>query len=239
VLRDLDLRIPAGRMLCVVGPTGVGKSTLLSLLVRLQDPTGGCVEVDGQDLRTFALRSVRERVALVPQEPAIFDGSLLENIALGRPDAAEADLLEAAHLALLDDVAAVLPDGYRSPVGEGGGMLSGGQRRCVAIARALVREAAVLLLDEPTSGLDLLSERRILDVLGRVARSRTVVVVTHRLALSALADVVAVLVGGRIVEEGPPGELRHRDGHYARLWAASLDASAATADAQHTPLQRR
>src|SRR5215471_3741303 len=239
VLRDLDLRIPAGRMLCVVGPTGAGKSTLLSLLVRLQDPSAGWVEVDGRDLRSFGLRSVRERVALVPQEPAIFDGSLLDNIALGRPDATEADLLEAANLALLDDVAAGLPDGYRSPVGEGGSMLSGGQRRCVAIARALVRDAAVLLLDEPTSGLDLLSERRILDVIGRASRSRTVVVVTHRLALSARADVVAVLAGGRIVEEGPPGELRRRDGHYAHLWAASLDASAATADSPDTSLQRR
>jgi ATP-binding cassette, subfamily B, bacterial len=237
VLRGVDLAIPAGRMLCVVGPTGVGKSTLLSLLVRLQDPTSGNVEVDGEDLRSFGLRSVRELMALVPQEPALFDGSLLDNVALGRPEASQADLLEAAHLGLLDDVAAGLPDGYASPIGENGSRLSGGQRRCVAIARALVRDAAVLLLDEPTSGLDLESERRILAVIERAAGSRTVVVVTHRLALSERADVVAVLADGRIVEEGPPAELRRRGGHYARLWTASLDSSAA-AD-QRLSLQRR
>ncbi|HXM56147.1 MAG TPA: ABC transporter ATP-binding protein [Candidatus Dormibacteraeota bacterium] len=231
VLRELDLRIPAGSMVCVVGAMGAGKSTLLSLLVRLHDPTGGRIEVDGVPLASFGLRSVRARMAVVPQEPAIFDGSLLENVALGRPDAARADLLEAAHLALLDDVAARLPGGYDAPVGEGGGMLSGGQRRCVAMARALVRDAAVLLLDEPTSGLDLESERRVLDVIERAARSRTVVVVTHRLALSERADVVAVLAEGRIVEAGAPGDLRRRDGHYAALHMAG--------DRPHSSLERR
>src|SRR5262249_34822577 len=218
VLRQLELRIPADSMLCIFGPTGAGKSTLLSLLLRLHDADEGMIEIDGADLRSFDLASVRERMALVPQHPTVFDGSLLQNIALGRPGASQAELLDAGRLAQLDELALNLPDGYRTQVGEGGAMLSAVHRRCLAIARALVRQAPVLLLDEPTSGLDLESEGRVTDVL-RSVRSRTVLMATHRLRLPLQAGRVAVLRDGRIVEEGPPDELLGAGGYYARLWA--------------------
>ena len=218
VLRDLDLRIPADSTLCILGPTGAGKSTLLSLLLRLHDSYEGTIEIDGADLRSFDLGSVRERMTLVPQDPMLFDGSLLQNIALGRPGASQAELLEAGRLAQLDELALNLPDGYRAQVGDGGAMLSAVHRRCLAIARALVRQAPVLLLDDPTSGLDLESEGRVADVLRSVG-SRTVLMATHRLRLTLQADRVAVLHDGRIVEEGRPDELLGAGGHYARLWA--------------------
>jgi ABC-type multidrug transport system fused ATPase/permease subunit len=224
-LVDIHLRIPAGGTFCVVGPTGAGKSTLLSLLVRLYDPDEGAIAVDGRDLRTFDLLSVRRRMALVPQDPAIFDGTLRANIVIGRPDAPDSAVARAASLAQLDAFAASLPAGYDTPVGEGGLLLSGGQRRCLAIARALVREAPVLLLDEPTSGLDVESEVQVMNAIRVAGESATVVVVTHRLALAALADQVAVLRGGRIAEQGTPAELLAAGGHFARLW--NLHAPAA------------
>src|SRR5262249_56921099 len=149
---ELDLRIPAGSTLCIVGPSGAGKSTLLSLLVRFYDPHEGIVEVDGADLRSFDLPSVRERIALIPQDPALFDGSLLENIALGRPNASQTDVMEAARMALVHDFAQALPEGYHSPLGEGGAALWGGQRRCVALARAPVRPGPTPLLADPPTG---------------------------------------------------------------------------------------
>ncbi|TMC01159.1 MAG: ABC transporter ATP-binding protein, partial [Chloroflexi bacterium] len=153
VLHRVGLRVPAGATFCIVGPTGAGKSTLLSLMLRLYDPDEGSIEVDGRDLRAFDLRTIRRRMSLVPQEPAIFDATLRENIALGSTTAGEPEVRRAARLARLDEFASGLPAGYDTPVGEGGVLLSGGQRRRLAIARALVREAPVLLLDEPTSGL--------------------------------------------------------------------------------------
>jgi len=203
VLNELDLRIPAGSTLCIVGPSGAGKSTLLSLLVRFYDPHEGIVEVDGADLRSFDLPSVRERIALIPQDPALFDGSLLENIALGRPNASQTDLMEAARLALVDDFARGLPGGYHSQVGEGGAMLSAGQRRCVTLARALVRQAPILLLDDPTAGLDVESEAHLLAALRHAPGTRTVVMVTQRMSAGSEADRVVALRDGRIVEAMP------------------------------------
>ena len=203
VLNELDLRIPAGSTLCIVGPSGAGKSTLLSLLVRFYDPHEGIVEVDGADLRSFDLPSVRERIALIPQDPALFDGSLLENIALGRPNASQTDLMEAARLALVDDFARGLPGGYHSQVGEGGAMLSAGQRRCVTLARALVRQAPILLLDDPTAGLDVESEAHLLAALRHAPGTRTVVMVTQRISAGSEADRVVALRDGRIVEAMP------------------------------------
>jgi ABC-type multidrug transport system fused ATPase/permease subunit len=155
----------------------------------------------------------------VPQDPWMLDGTIADNLAFGRPGATPEALEAAARAAFLDDVVSRLPDGWNTQVGEGGVRLSGGQRRRVALARAILRDASVLLLDEPTSGLDAASEQAVLDALDRAAEGRTVVSVSHRLSLAARADRVVVLDGGRVVEQGPPGELLAAGGAYARLWA--------------------
>ena len=219
VLRHLDLEVAAGERVCVVGPTGAGKSTLLALLQRFYDPDAGAIELDGVDLRGLGLGSLRNQLALVPQDPWMLDGTIADNIGFGRPDASQAELEAAATLTGLDEILRRLPDGWDTQIGEGGVRLSGGQRRRVALARAILRDASVLLLDEPTSGLDAASEQAVLDALDRTAEGRTVVSVSHRLGLAARADRVVVLDGGRVVEQGPPGELLAAGGAYARLWA--------------------
>jgi ATP-binding cassette, subfamily B, bacterial len=223
VLRHLDLEVTAGERVCVVGPTGAGKSTLLALLQRFYDPDAGAIELDGVDLRRLGLGSLRNQLALVPQDPWMLDGTIADNIGFGRPDASQADLEAAAALTGLDEILRRLPDGWHTRIGEGGVRLSGGQRRRVALARAILRDAPVLLLDEPTSGLDAASEQAVLDALDLVLESaaggRTVLSVSHRLGLAARADRVVVLDGGRVVEQGPPGELLAAGGAYARLWA--------------------
>jgi ATP-binding cassette, subfamily B, bacterial len=218
VLRDLRLEILAGEHVCVVGPTGAGKSTLLGLLLRFHDPDGGVIELDGLDLRHYSLASLRRQVALVPQDPWLLDGTVLDNIAFGRPGATRREIEAAAQVALVDEFAGRLPHGYDTQVGEGGVRLSGGQRRRVALARAVVRDASVLLLDEPTSGLDAVSEDAVARALERATAGRTVLAVSHRLGLTARADRVVVLEHGRVVEQGPPGELLAATGAYARMW---------------------
>jgi ABC-type multidrug transport system fused ATPase/permease subunit len=218
VLREVSLTVPAGETVCIVGPSGTGKSTLLDVVLRLYEPDSGRVLVDGVDLAACAPAAVRARVALVPQEPWLTDGTVRDNIAFGRPDATGEELLAAARAALVDEFAQRLPDGYDTPVGEAGGLLSGGQRRRIAIARAVLRQADLLLLDEPTSGLDAASEALVLAALGRVARGRTVLMVSHRLSLAAAADRVVVLDQGRVVEQGPPAGLLAKGGaHGPRL----------------------
>jgi|SoiMethySBSTD1v2_1073268.scaffolds.fasta_scaffold229939_1 ATP-binding cassette, subfamily B, bacterial len=223
VLRHLDLEVAAGERVCVVGPTGAGKSTLLALLLRFYDPDAGAIELDGVDLRRLDLPSLRGQFALVPQDPWMLDGTVADNIAFGRSwggsggrtpprmdrEPAE-DVRAAAALCGLEELG--------TQIGEGGVRLSGGQRRRVALARAILRDASVLLLDEPTSGLDAASEQAVLDALDLAAQGRTVVAVSHRLGLAARADRVVVLDGGRVVEQGPPGELLAAGGAYARLW---------------------
>ena len=225
VLRHLDLEVAAGERVCVVGPTGAGKSTLLALLLRFYDPDAGVVELDGTDLRDLDLASLRRQLALVPQDPWMLDGTVAENVAFGcswggsggrTPPRMDQELSErvraAAALCGVEEL-------WNTQVGEGGVRLSGGQRRRVALARAILRDASVLLLDEPTSGLDAASEQAVLDALDRAAEGRTVLSVSHRLSLAARADRVVVLDGGRVVEQGPPGELLAAGGAYARLWA--------------------
>jgi ATP-binding cassette, subfamily B, bacterial len=219
VLRHLDLEVAAGERVCVVGPTGAGKSTLLALLQRFYDPDAGAIELDGVDLRRLGLGSLRSQLALVPQDPWMLDGTIADNIRFGRPDASQVDLEAAAALTGLTEVLQRLPDGWSTQIGEGGVRLSGGQRRRVALARAILRDASVLLLDEPTSGLDAASEQAVLDALDSAAEGRTVISVSHRLSLAARSDRVVVLDGGRVVEQGPPRELLAAGGAYARLWA--------------------
>ena len=219
VLRHLDLEVAAGERVCVVGPTGAGKSTLLALLQRFYDPEAGAIELDGVDLRDLELGSLRRQLALVPQDPWMLDGTIADNVAFGKPDASAQELEAAARATLVHEVIARLPEGWSTQIGEGGVRLSGGQRRRVALARAILRDASVLLLDEPTSGLDAASEQAVLDALDRAAEGRTVLVVSHRLGLAARADRVVVLDGGRVVEQGPPAELLAAGGAYARLWA--------------------
>ena len=219
VLRHLDLEVAAGERVCVVGPTGAGKSTLLALLLRFYDPDAGAVELDGADLRDLDLASLRRQLALVPQDPWMLDGTVADNVRFGRPGATREEVEAAARATRVDELIERLPDGWDTQIGEGGVRLSGGQRRRVALARAILRDASVLLLDEPTSGLDAASEQAVLDALDRAAEGRTVLSVSHRLSLAARADRVVVLDGGRVVEQGPPGELLAAGGAYARLWA--------------------
>jgi ATP-binding cassette subfamily B protein len=215
VLHQVDLSIARGELVCLVGRTGVGKSTLLSLLLRLYDPDAGAIRLDGTDVRAFTTTSLRERIALVPQDPWIVDGTIADNIAFGRPGASHDEVLAAAREALVDEFVADLPDGYATVVGEGGVMLSGGQRRRLALARALLRGSSVLLLDEPTSGLDAASEQAVMSAIVRAAEGRMALVVSHRLRVATLADRVLVLTDGRITEAGTPAELAARGGTFA------------------------
>jgi ATP-binding cassette subfamily B protein len=219
VLKNVTLEINAGETVCIVGPTGAGKSTLLSLLLRFYDPDEGAITMDGIDFKRFALRSLRDRLALVPQDTWILDGTVAENIRFGRPQATDDEIRLAGQMALVEEFVARLPEEYYTLVGEGGARLSGGQRRRVALARALVRDASIFLLDEPTSGLDARSETLVIEALRRVAQNRTLVMVSHRLRLAAIADRVVVLEGGQIVEQGPPTVLLAAGGAFARLWA--------------------
>jgi ABC-type multidrug transport system fused ATPase/permease subunit len=219
VLREVSLEIAAGETLCIVGPTGAGKSTMLSLLLRLYDPLEGTVRMAGRDLREFTLRSLRGRVAVVPQDAWILDGTIADNVRFGHARASDEEVRAAGRTALVHEFVSRFPDGYDTVVGESGSRLSGGQRRRIALARALLRDGRVLLLDEPTSGLDAESEATVMRSLRRVAQGRTVVIVSHRLGLAAVADRVVVMQGGRVIEDGPPRRLLSADGAFARLWA--------------------
>ena len=204
--------------MCIVGRTGAGKSTLLSLLLRLYDPNSGAIRFDGIDIRRLSLASLREQIALVPQDAWMLDGTIADNIAFGRPEATWAEIRRAGMSALVDEFAGRLPAGYQSSTGESGVQLSGGQRRRIAIARAILRDAPLLLLDEPTSGLDVQSEATVLEALHRAAQDRTVITVSHDLRVALAADRIVVLDAGRVVESGPPEQLIRAGGPFQRLW---------------------
>jgi ATP-binding cassette subfamily B protein len=222
VLRDVSLEVAPGEILCIVGPTGAGKSTLLALLLRLYDPVRGSVTMGGQDFRQLTLRSLRSRIAIVPQDAWILDGTIADNIRFGHSAASEEEVRVAGRTALVDEFTSRFPDGYDTVVGESGSRLSGGQRRRIALARAVLRDARVLLLDEPTSGLDAQSEAAVVRALRRAAKGRTVIMVSHRLGLAAVADRVVVLQGGRVVEDGSPRQLVGAGGAFSRLWTEQM-----------------
>jgi ATP-binding cassette subfamily B protein len=220
VLRNFSLDIPAGQRLGMVGPSGSGKSTVLALVQRLQDVQAGAVRVDGQDLRSVQQDSLRDAIAVVPQEILLLHRTIGENLRYGRPAASDEEVRAIARAAYCDEFISRLPQGYETVVGERGARLSGGQRQRVGIARALLKGAHFLLLDEATSALDTASERQIQAAIAHLMRARTVVAVAHRLSTVSSFDRVVVLVQGRIVEDGPPCRLRHAGGLYEQLWNA-------------------
>ncbi|MGH9022478.1 MAG: ABC transporter ATP-binding protein [Acidimicrobiia bacterium] len=221
VLRDVSLRVPAGSVLALVGTTGAGKSTLAALVPRLYDPDEGVVRVDGLDLCDLTLESLQSQVAVVPQESVLFRATVAENIAYGRPGASQREIEAAARAANAHDFIVGLPAGYETLIGERGDTLSGGQRQRIAIARALVRNAPVLILDEPTSGLDVRSEHVVLDAVERLMAGRTTIVIAHRLSTVRRADQIALVEAGCIVERGTHDELVALGGRYSELVALS------------------
>ncbi|MFF0867114.1 ABC transporter ATP-binding protein [Nonomuraea sp. NPDC003560] len=221
VLGDVSFSVPEGQRLAVVGPSGAGKSTLLQLLARFHDVDAGAVRVGGVDVRDMSTETLMSRIAVVFQDVYLFDGTIEDNVRLGRPDADEAEVRAAATAARLDEVVERLPGGWAANVGEGGALLSGGERQRVSIARALLKDAPVVLLDEVTSALDPVNEAAVHEGVERLMAGRTVVMVAHRMRTVRRADRVVFLDGGRIVEAGGHDELLRRGGRYAGFWHVS------------------
>jgi subfamily B ATP-binding cassette protein MsbA len=217
-LHDIDLSCSPGEVIALVGPSGAGKTTLVSLLPRFWDPDRGRILVDGVDIRSLRLAELRSAIAIVPQDPALFSGTIRENIAYARPGASMQDVEAAARAAHAHEFVERLPDRYETVVGERGIKLSGGQRQRVAIARAILKDPVILILDEATSSLDTESERLIEDALGRLLVGRTTLIIAHRLSTVRRADRLVVMDRGRIVEEGNHSELLELGGLYARLY---------------------
>jgi ATP-binding cassette, subfamily B, bacterial len=219
VLRNIDLTVHAGERVGIAGPTGAGKSSLISLLPRFYDATEGRVTIDGHDVRSLMLDSLRRQISFVFQEPVLFATTIGENIASGRPGATRDDVIEAARLAGIHDVIASMPDAYDTMLGERGGTLSGGQRQCVAIARAILRDAPIVILDEPTTGLDARSASMVVDALQSLMRGRTVLMISHELNRLRDADRILVLEHGQLVQQGGYAELSARYGLFRDLVA--------------------
>jgi ABC-type multidrug transport system fused ATPase/permease subunit len=226
VLHEVDLHVPAGTTLALIGPTGAGKSTVAKLIARFYDPTAGRVTLDGVDLRRVRLADLRQAMGYVPQEGFLFSGSVADNIRFGRPEATRAEVEAAARAVGADQVIAGLPAGYDTEVGERGALLAAGERQLVAFARAWIADPQLLLLDEATSNLDVVSEARVQQALRRLRRDRTTVLIAHRLSSVVDADQVAVVEDGRVVEAGAPSELLDRGGRFADLYGRWLAGAA-------------
>jgi ABC-type multidrug transport system fused ATPase/permease subunit len=229
VLTDVSFKIEPGQMVGVVGPTGSGKSTVVSLIPRFYDPTKGAVKIDGRDVRDYKVNPLREQIGYVLQDTVLFRGTILQNIAFGRPNATREEIVAAAQLANADEFIARMPKGYDTMVGERGSTLSGGQRQRIGIARVMVRNSPILLLDEPTAALDSESEKAVIEALERLMKGRTVITIAHRLSTIRDADKIIVISGGVVAESGNHDELMALNGIYAGLHRTQFDATAAKA----------
>jgi len=218
VLKDLSLQMKPGQVAALVGATGSGKSTLISLIPRFYDPQSGAVKIDGVDVRKYKRKTVRQQISLVLQDTLLFRASIAQNIAYGKPEATHSEIVEAARLPNADEFIDRLPEGYDTMIGERGVTLSGGQRQRIAIARAIIRNSPILILDEPSTGLDAASEKLVLEGLERLMENRTTIMVAHRLATIQKADVIFVLRDGAIIERGRHEELLAAKGLYAQFY---------------------
>ena len=217
ILKDFSMKVTSGQVAALVGPTGAGKSTIISLIPRFYDPVSGTVKIDGTDVRLFKQKSLRQQISFVLQETVLFHGPVWQNIAYGRPEASRTEIFKAAETANAHEFIEKLPEGYNTVLGERGMTLSGGQRQRIAIARAVIRNTPILILDEPTSGLDAASEKLVFEALDRLMEQKTCIVIAHRLSTIRRADVIYVIKDGQIVEFGRHDELMEKGGLYAEL----------------------
>ena len=224
-IQDITLNVPAGNTLALVGATGSGKSTLIKLLLRFYDPSHGDIRIDGQPIREVSLKSLRDAIGLVSQDVYLFEGSIRDNLAYGKPDASEEEIIDAARTAEAWSFIEALPEGLDTPVGERGIRLSGGQRQRLSLARALLKNPPILVLDEATSAVDNETEAAIQRSLRRIGHNRTVIMIAHRLSTIVDADTIAVVENGRIVEEGDHNSLIHNNGAYAAQWRVQTGQS--------------
>jgi ABC-type multidrug transport system fused ATPase/permease subunit len=231
VLRGVSLVAEPGRMVALVGPSGAGKTTMIRLIMRFYDPDRGIVRLDGHDLRGLQLRSLRSHLATVMQDDFLFSGTVFSNIAYGRPDAGEEEVMEAARLANADEFIQSLPDGYGTEIGKRGVKLSEGQRQRVSIARALLKNPQVLLLDEATSSVDSETELLIQQAVDRLRSGRTTFAIAHRLSTILRADQILFIQNGGVLERGTHAELMARDGQYARFYRIQFEGHRAGMEA--------
>ena len=220
VLHDISLKIKSGQVAALVGPSGTGKTTIISLLPRFYDPTSGTIKIDGKNIREFTLKSLREQMSFVLQETLLFRAPVWQNIAYGKPDAKRDVIVQAAKVANAHEFIEKMPEGYDTMIGERGTTLSGGQRQRIAIARAVIRDTPLLILDEPTTGLDSSSEEAVIEALERLMKNRTTIVIAHHLGTIRNADVIFVVRETELVESGTHDDLLCKDGLYAELFKA-------------------
>jgi ATP-binding cassette, subfamily B, bacterial len=236
VLKDVSLTVKPGQVAALVGATGSGKSTLISLIPRFYDPQSGAVKFDGVEVSKYKRKTVRQQISLVLQDTLLFRAPIWQNIAYGKPEATHSEVVQAARLANADEFIERLPEGYNTMIGEHGVTLSGGQRQRIAIARAIIRNSPILILDEPTTGLDAISEKLVLEGLARLMENRTTIMVAHRLSTIQKADVIFVLEDGAIIERGSHEELLFANGCYARFYQLQSKKEGEAQQAQANPL---